>query len=77
MWTAIVIAVVVVVVAFFYRRSVAKLRRQGHELRGMGDYTRHKREVRRDVEAWNAQEMMGQPPPRRTIGEDRGEEFRD
>ena len=72
MWWDIVIAVVVVViVAVLYRRSVAKAKRQGHQLRGAGEYGRLKRDIRRDNEAWQAQNFLTPPPQPRSMEEDR------
>jgi hypothetical protein len=70
MWAAVIAVVAVIVVAALYRRSVMKVRRSGRQLRGMGDYSRHKREIRRDMWAWSEQANMGQPPPRRSIEDD-------
>jgi hypothetical protein len=70
MWVWVVVAVAVVAVAVLYRRSVQKAARSGRQLRGNGDFIRFRREVRRDQQAWFSQNLMGDTPPRRSMGDD-------
>jgi hypothetical protein len=71
MWAAVIAGVVVIVVAMLYRRSVLKAKRHGHTLRGAGEYGRLKRDIRRDNEAWQAQNFMTPPPRPRSMDEGR------
>ena len=63
----VVVAAAAAAVVVLYRRSEAKLRREGRQMRGMGDFRRHRRDVRSDMRAWEDQQLMGRPPTPRAM----------